>query len=319
MATETAAHKPAAQPITVPAGSLDGFCCEQYKGIETDSGNYFKNYAFLGKGGSGIAYLVQATSGAYRGGLFVLKGLHRTSDSARLKRFRQERAFLKTLNHPNLLRLIDEGEYYGRPFIVQPYAPETLRQALGGKALPFGTALAFACQLLSALQALHNQNVLHRDIKPENIFVNGAHVQLGDFGLMKRLDGAADAADRGDFQGYRAGAFYYRTPELAAYANGTGALDLRSDIFQLGLVLAELFSGRNPLSKAENFTDAISLNSVARINGRYAPRVVSAINGMLAINPGERASIEKALDDFTGIFEQYAKDHHDLHGQFFLN
>lgn len=305
--------------LSKPESNRDGFYCEQYNSIKANSGDFYKNYAFLGKGGSGTAYLVQATSGVYKGGLFVLKGLHKTSDEARLHRFLQERFFLKTVKRPNLMRLIDEGAYYGRPFLIQPYAPKTQRQELGGKALPFGKALAFTCQLLSGLQALHEQNVLHRDIKPENIFVNGASVQLGDFGLMKRLIDVTDEVDREGFGGYCAGAFYYRTPELVAYAKGEAQLDLHSDIFQLGLVIAEMFSGHNPLEKAEQFTDDLVLNSVSYINGKHAGRVVAIIGKMLKENPDERIGIDALLGDFTGVFSAYAEDHHELHGQFFLN
>jgi len=298
----------------------NGFYCETYKSVKADLGKYFKNYAFLGKGGNSTVYLAQATSGPLRGRLFVLKGLRLSSDKTRLRRFLEERAFLETVTHPNLMRLIDKGEYYDRPFIIQPYAPKTLRQELGGKLLSLGRALAFSCQLLSALQALHQQNIIHRDIKPENIFVNDNSVQLGDFSLMKRLEDTIDESDIEEFKGYCAMLYLYCTLELVDYATRKSNLDLRSDIFRMGLVVAEMFSGQNPLDKANSITDPITENSVHihRIKGKDAKLTADIAAAMLRIKPGERLSIQAALDDFAGIFETYAKDYDDFHGSFFL-
>jgi len=196
--------------------------------------------------------------------------------------------------------------------------PHTLRQELRRGALPFGKALSFACQLLSAVQVLQKQDIMHRDIKPENIFVNGAQVLLGDFGLIKKASDTPDDEDKENLLGYKACAYCYRTPELVAYAKGEKDSDLRSDIFQLGLVIAEMFSGRNPLLRAEGFTDEIELKPVSHIKGRHAGLVVQAINAMLAENPDNRAPIERCLDAFTGIFEKYAQDCQELHEEVIL-
>jgi len=231
---------------------------------------------------------VQATSGEFKGGLFALKGLHKCSDEAGLERFFEECEFLKTNTHPNLMRLVDEGQYYGQPFVVQPYMPHTLRQELRRGALPFGKALSFACQLLSAVQVF--------------------------FCLIKK---ASDTPDDEDKE-YKACAYYYRTPELVAYAKGEKGSDLRSDIFQLGLVIAEMFSGRNPLLQAEEFTDELKLDPVSPIKGRHAGLVFMVINAMLAANPDNRTSIERCLDAFTGIFELYAQSCQELHEEVIL-
>ena len=214
----------------------DGFYLEQYKGVQA-SKNWFRNLKFLGKGGNGTAFLVLGTEGALRGGIFALKIFHKMSSPKRQERFLQEALFLREANHPNLMRLLDEGRFAERPFIVQDFMPKTMHQELDGKGLDFGKALLFSCQLLSALQALHAQNIIHRDIKPKNIFVDNLTAYLGDFGLIKKIEEKVDEDDLKDFEGYFAMPRYYRTPELVAYAKKEANLDLRSDIFQLGLVI----------------------------------------------------------------------------------
>lgn len=131
---------------------------------------------------------------------------------------------------------------------------------LSKEMLFFSEKVLYACQLLSALQLLQNRNIIHRDIKPNNIFVNGSNAVLGDFGLIKALDINEQLNEQVDddieminetafhtAEGYVAMPYFYRTPELVAYANKRDVLHIESDVFQLGLVLTELFTGENPL------------------------------------------------------------------------
>ena len=297
--------------------TTDAFYLQPYKGIEA-KGNWFRNLKFLGKGGNGTAFVVIGTEGPLRGGIFALKIFHKMSSSERRDRFLREAAFLRTVNHPNLMRLMDEGEYEDRPFVIQDYMPRTLFQEIAGKGLDFGRALIFACQLLSGLQALHKKGIIHRDIKPRNIFVDNLGVSLGDFGLIKKLSTDHDAADQNDLEGYFAMARFYRTPELVGYARKEKALDLRSDIFQLGLVFAEMFSGRNPLIESDDLTASIELESLTHIPGKHAGLVAKTIIEMLNKDPDKRCSIDTALARFTGLVETYSKDYDELHGHSFL-
>lgn len=296
----------------------DGFYLEQYKGVEA-SGNWFRNLKFLGRGGNGTAFLVLGTDGPLRGGIFALKVFHKMSSPKRQERFLQEALFLRAANHPNLMRLLDEGTFAERPFVVQDFMPRTMQQEIDGKPLDFGKALLFSCQLLSALQALHAQKIVHRDIKPQNIFVDNLTAYLGDFGLIKKVEDKVDEDDLKDFGGYFAMPRFYRTPELVAYAKREANLDLRSDIFQLGLVVAQMFTGRNPLITGENLLDVIQLERIAHIPGKHAGLVVSTINEMLDIDKNSRCTIDKALSKFTGLVETYAKDFEAFHGRFFVS
>ena len=295
----------------------DSFFLEQYKGVKASS-NWFRNLKFLGKGGNGTAFLVVGTEGPLRGSIFALKVFHKMSSPKRQERFLQEALFLREANHPNLMRLLDEGTFADRPFVVQDYMPKTMQKELGGKYLDFGKALLFSCQLLSALQALHAQNIVHRDIKPQNIFVDNLTAYLGDFGLIKKIEEKIDGEDLSDFEGYFAMPRFYRTPELVSYAKKEANLDLRSDIFQLGLVIAQMFTGRNPLITSENLLDQIQLEKLSHVPGKHAGLVASTISEMLDLNKETRCTIDTALSRFTGLVETYSKDYEDFHGRFFV-
>jgi serine/threonine-protein kinase len=295
----------------------DGFYLEPYKSVHATE-NWFKNLKFLGKGGNGTAFLVMATDGPLRGGLFALKVFHMLSSERRQERFLEEVKFLKSSNHPNLMKQLDEGTYAGHPFVVQDYMPKTLHRELDGKSIEFGKALLFSCQLLSALQALHSQSFIHRDIKPQNIFVDNLTIYMGDFGLLKKIDTAHDEQDRNDFEGYFAMPKYYRTPELVAYAKRQGALDLRSDIFQLGLVIAQMFTGRNPLVYMEDSLSDIELENIGHVPGKHGGLVAKTIMEMTSLKPENRCSISTALGRFTGLVETYAKEYEAFHGVSFM-
>lgn len=295
----------------------DGFFLEQYKSVHATE-NWFKNLKFLGKGGNGTAFLVMATDGPLRGGLFALKVFHMLSSEKRQERFIEESKFLKSSNHPNLMRQLDEGTYSGHPFVVQDYMPKTLFRELDGKLIEFGKALLFSCQLLSALQSLHSQSLIHRDIKPQNIFVDNLNIYLGDFGLLKKLDNNMDEEDKKDFEGYFAMPKFYRTPELVAYARGEDSLDLRSDIFQLGLVIAQMFTGRNPLIYKQDGLSDVELEDIGHIPGKHGGLVAKTIKEMTSLRSENRCTIDVALGRFTSLVETYSKEYEAFHGVSFV-
>jgi serine/threonine protein kinase len=95
-----------------------------------------------------------------------------TNDPDRLRRFEQEARAAGALNHPNLTAVFDTGRHEGNPYVVfELLDGVTLRQRLGGGALPVRKAVDYAGQIAQGLAVAHEKGIVHRDLKPENIFV----------------------------------------------------------------------------------------------------------------------------------------------------
>jgi serine/threonine protein kinase len=106
-------------------------------------------------------------------------------DGDRLRRFEQEARAAGALNHPNILAVYDVGTHDGAPYLVTELLEGmTLRERLGGEALPARKATDFAVQIADGLAAAHDKGIVHRDLKPENIFVcRDGRMKILDFGL----------------------------------------------------------------------------------------------------------------------------------------
>ena len=304
-----------------------GFYLEPGKSIYAQGAKtHYKIIKYLGLGGNAIAFRVQCTEGPYRGIAFVLKVQYNLSTPSRRERFARETAFLKEETHPAILKHYDDGEYTlpdGRvyPFVITNYCPHNLDTLIQQGNISFPSKVLYACQLLSALQFLQSRNVIHRDIKPNNIFINGTDAILGDFGLIKAL-GSTDQpelADDDDIQminetafhsvdGYVAMPYYYRTPELVNYANKRDILHIESDVFQLGLVLAKLFTGENPLYEASDIKSPIKLKRIGQITDtEHGGLVMNLLISMLRKDYKKRAKVDELLSGFTMLYEKVGK------------
>ncbi|MEN6384720.1 MAG: protein kinase [Phycisphaerales bacterium] len=293
--------------------------------IQSNSGEYYKTLEFLGNGGNAFAYRVLCTSGFNRGIIFVLKLQYNLSTTSRRIRFERESFFLKNGSHPAILKLYDDGVYTlpsGEiyPFIITSFLPKTLRTCFSEGTLDFIQKAKCSCQLISAVAYLQSQQVLHRDIKPNNIFINNNDVALGDFGLIKKIDESENEDDiemikdslmanelpDENIQGYLAMARFYRTLELVAYANKTSPLRMESDIFQLGLVLTEMFTGQNPLQPTSDLLSPIVLNRIGYVSGNesFGRKVFFILCSMLELDYRKRININKLLEKFTGLYER---------------
>lgn len=159
-----------------------------------------------------------------------------------LKRFEREAKALAALSHPNIIKVIDYGQEEGLPYLVMEYVPGgTLKQKLGGKPMEWMEALRLLLPIARALSAAHDARILHRDIKPSNILITATgDPMLSDFGIAKMLE----AEETLDLTGFGAGVGTpeYMSPEQA----GGGAVDERSDVYSLGVVLYEMLTGRRP-------------------------------------------------------------------------
>ncbi len=292
----------------------DHFELERWKAINADSGEWYQAVRLLAPGRNAATFLAVCTSGPNHGIPFAIKVFRRISTPEAKKRFLDEARFLRGVSHPAIMRIYDEGTYYGEnPFVVAEYLPLTLRKIIDNNRALVTERLTYSIQLLSAVRFLQSQNpkVVHRDIKAENVFIKGLSCVLGDFGLIKRSPITDDDNDRemikishGPGMPLRC-----RTPELRKYLRKEPVVIAKSDIYQLGLLLAELFTGKNPQRQADDYTDPIVLDRVERISGEIGAGIASLLNRMLQEDPSERPDIDYLMDNWLKVFRGAVDQH----------
>ena len=213
-----------------------------------NAGDKFRGYVIerlLGKGGLGAVYLVKhETLETY----FALKVLYpevASSNEHYVKRFLREAKIASRVRHPNLVAVYDAGldEESNLYYIIMDWVSGgNLRQAIAfaGCFTP-DRAVEVVMQVASALEAAHKFNIVHRDIKPENIMIQpDGLVKLVDMGIAK-ADNIKDSLSTSAESVF--GTPAYVAPEQAVDAAG---VDIRADIYSLGVVLFEMIVGKPP-------------------------------------------------------------------------
>lgn len=308
----------------VPGVNHDHFFLAHLQSVQGAQGWYY-NQRFLGRGGNGTAFLVTCSSGANYGMQFVLKVFHKISDPIRRQAFLDEIGHLRSLNHPAITRIFDEGTFHANtgaeyPFAVIEYVPLTVRQLVVSKQLGRLRAIRIALNCLSALDALHRATppLIHRDIKPENILISDIGAKLADFGLVKVLDDLApaeeiDALDGTQWPGMP---WRYRTPELVQrVSDNTVQITPASDIYQFGTVLYELLTSFNPQKQPEAISDPIELD-LRDIRGGEGTYLIRLIQNMLAALPSSRPSAHECLVGLDGIHKEHCEALANVTGQY---
>jgi serine/threonine-protein kinase len=201
----------------------------------------YRIIALLGKGGMGEVYRADDLTLGQPVALKFLPG-EAAQDAGLLERFKNEVRIARRVSHPNVCRVYDVGEFEGQTFFTMEYVDgedlATLLRRIGR--LPEDKALDMARQLCAGLAAAHAKGVLHRDLKPANIMLDGrGQVVITDFGL-------AGIADQIQGAEVRSGTPAYMAPEQLEGKE----VSTRSDIYSLGLVLWEIFTGKRAFSEA---------------------------------------------------------------------
>jgi len=259
----------------------------------------------LGQGGGGVVFLAQDTR-LQRSVVLKFLSDELVADENSRKRFLREARLASALDHPNICTIYETNETNGLHFIVMQYVEgRTLKQVCGGKALDVEAALAIAIQVADGLATAHEQKIIHRDIKPGNIVItNKGQVKILDFGLAKSVAYAA-GDKRGEIDDLTRGGAQLGTPAYMSPEQVRGeAIDHRSDIFSLGVVLYEVVTGQSPF-KGKHKTPVDIMHSVAH----ETPRPVSEINNNLS--PQLEAIITRAIDKDRASRYQTAKEFQD--------
>ena len=159
-----------------------------------------------------------------------------------VKRFDREAKALAQLSHPNIVKVIDYGDHEGQPYLVMEYIPGgTLKQKLAGGSIPWKQAIQILIPIARALSFAHQNKIIHRDVKSTNILITqNGEAMLSDFGIAKMLE--TDETLELTGTGIGVGTPEYMSPEQAQGK----AVDERSDIYSLGIVLYEMITSRKP-------------------------------------------------------------------------
>src|SRR4051794_31049830 len=169
-----------------------------------------------------------------------------------LSRFENEAKAMSRLLHPHCVSVIDFG-VEGSPYLVMDYVTgRTLRDVMLEGRLSPGRAMRLSQHLLAGLAHAHEQGIVHRDLKPENLILSEEaglkeHLRILDFGLAKLRDGPQMTA------GMAVGTPSYMSPEQSG---AEGTIDARTDLYTVGIVLFEMFTGRKPF-QSENVGEVI--------------------------------------------------------------
>jgi serine/threonine protein kinase len=244
----------------------------------------YRIVAILGKGGMGEVYRADDLT---LGQAVALKFLPETltQDSRRLARFHNEVRLSREVSHPHVCRVYDIGEMDGQPFLSMEFIDgedlASLLRRIGR--LPPDKGVQIARQICGGLAAAHDRGILHRDLKPGNIMIDGrGQARITDFGLASFLD-QLPAEDVG------AGTPAHMAPEQHAGKDAT----VRSDIYSLGLVLYEIFTGKRPF-QAESVAALAKLKEQSSVPtpsshvGELDPAVERVILRCIEADPRKR-------------------------------
>src|SRR5580704_1815025 len=244
-------------------------------------GGRYRIIGLLGRGGMGEVY--RATD-LTLGQSVALKFLppEAAGNNRLLERFAGEVRVARQVSHPNVCRVYDLGEIDGAPFISMEYVDgEDLASLLPriGR-LPADKAIETARKICAGLAAAHDRGIIHRDLKPQNIMMNKrGEVVIMDFGLAAIADQLSGAETRNGTPAYMA-------PEQLKGDEVTA----RSDIYSLGLVLYEIFSGRrayeaNTIGDLLKLQEGGQMTSLTSIAADIDPQVERAIKRCLNPDP----------------------------------
>lgn len=240
----------------------------------------FRLLRLLGEGGYGMVYEAEQREPVQRRVALKLIKFGMGSIEV-IRRFEAERQTLALMDHPHIASVLDAGCHVdGRPwFAMELVDGLPLHQYCEQQRLPLAERLALYARICDAVQHAHGKGVIHRDLKPSNLLVatvdGRPHPKVIDFGIAKATQGRLAEDGERTAQGLLLGTPAYMSPEQA---EGSADIDVRSDVYALGVVLFQLLTGTTPLPK-EQLAQASDAELLGLIRSGEAPRPSQRLGG----------------------------------------
>jgi DNA-binding NarL/FixJ family response regulator len=259
----------------------------------------------LGSGSSGVVLLVKQGNQKFALKILRWELYNDKSGKTQIDRFLREAEILAKIEHPNVVKIFSSGlaKNGGVPYILMEYIRgRTLKDYITESSFSFRRKTKTLLQICNALSAIHKHGILHRDIKPGNIIIqNDLVVKLADFGIARTLD--SNMTMTMEIIGSPA----YMAPESFANSKDT---DQRSDIFSLGVLAYELYTGKKPFhgSSMSEIIYAIKNEKPVepkKISSNLPGEAQMIMAKMLAKKPEERfQSIDEIIPDLENLLNR---------------
>ena len=247
----------------------------------------------LGSGGMADVYLAEDEELGRRVAIKILNDRH-ANDEQFVERFRREAKNAAGLSHPNIVSIYDRGEAEGTYYMAMEYLDgRSLKELVVARGpLPIQDAIAATRQVLGALRFAHRKGVVHRDIKPHNVMADAdGRLKVTDFGIART--GVSQMTEAGSI----IGTAQYLSPEQARGA----AVDQRSDLYSVGIVLYEMLTGQVPFTGESPVEIAMKhLSDTPRPPSMLRPEIPPDLDMVvlraLAKNPEDRFQTAEEMD-----------------------
>lgn len=231
-------------------------------------------------------------------------GVGREQDQVSRKRFELEAKIMASLSHPNIVPVLDYGYTDGKPYLVMEYIKGGSLSDIVDKQIPYEKAAQLLVPIAKALDYIHHHKIIHRDIKPGNILLSQAGTPLlSDFGIA-RLTNPEETMDLTSKGSTGIGTPHYMAPEQALHKD----IDLRADIYSLGMVFYKLITGSTafhadtPYAVIMKQVSEVPPSARAYVPG--LPKIVDEVlNKALAKKPEDRF---QTMEEFARVLEELA-------------
>lgn len=270
--------------------------------------NRYEVGPLIGAGGMGTVYRGRDRQTTETIAIKVLRPDAIASDPTVLERFQRESDALRRLNHPNIVKILDEIEENQQHYIVMEYVSggSLADQLVGRAGLPITEVLEIALDLADALTRAHRLRIIHRDLKPQNVLLaDDGTPRLTDFGVAQMQD-----QQRMTQSGMILGTISYLSPEACDGA----AADERTDIWAFGVMLYEMLTGQRPFDEGSTVATLTAimqkpLPPLADLRPDTPPALVQLIEGMLQKDPSDRiGSVRQIGADIETIIRSLDHD-----------